>query len=213
MPDPRELYAAREDALEADALDHAHGVLLANCEGVLCFDEAEVSIKFVCDPRTGQLVASVPVASLLASENILWVPEYTDDALHLLLSPEQIDECAITDRWQAYHGEPEHVRWGSFWIDSAKHGPWVFDGDALMRPNPLAPGEPALINTLNAEPSVLIAMCKAHAHVEVHQPLCVGIDSAGLHVRARFGIVRIRFPERAGSVDEARTMIGTLMES
>ena len=62
MPDPRDIYAAKEEALEADALEHAYNVLLSNCEGLLCFDDAEIQIKFVFDHADGRIIASIPTA-------------------------------------------------------------------------------------------------------------------------------------------------------
>ena len=197
--DPRDIYAQREQHLELEALDYARTVLLSGCECVLCFDEAQVPIRYVIDPANGRLVAPVPVASILASENILHVPEHTDDALHLLLSPEQIERGAITDRWQVYWGEPEHVRWAAYWIDSAKHGPWVFDGDALMQPNPLADNEPRLCAQLNADPPKLRALCKQHADIDIESPIAVGVDPTGIHIRARYSILHLPItPEDLG---------------
>jgi len=203
----REDYAARGEALEDEALEHGVEVLRSNCVGLLAFDEAEVGIRYVLDPATGRLVAPVPVAA----ENVLYAPELTDDALRLLLSPEQIEESSMTDRWQVYHGEPEHVRWAMYWIDSAKHGPWVFDGDAMMRPNPLASEEPALCKEFNADPPRLRTLCLRGAGVEVAQPLCVGVDDGGMHVRAPFGIVRIKFPMEANEAGQARRAAAMLL--
>ncbi|MDX2116511.1 MAG: hypothetical protein SFZ24_12950, partial [Planctomycetota bacterium] len=153
------------------------------------------TIKYVIDPLTGRLVASVPVAVLLSGQHLLWVPEESLDALQLLLSADELAEGAATDRWRVFHGEPEHVRWAQFWIDGARHGPWVFDGDALAAPNPLAADEPGLCKSLNADKGALAALCQRFAGVVVPDPVCVGVDPRGVHVRARFGVVRIRFEE------------------
>ncbi len=204
-------YAARGEALEDEALDHAWEVLSANCVGVLAFDDTEIDIRYVLDPANGRLIATVPVASIMAAENVLYAPELSDDALRLLLSPEQIEESSLTDRWQVYHGEPEHVRWAAYWIDSAKHGPWVLDGDALMRPNPLAGDEPALCKEFNADPPRLRTLCGRGAGVEVEKPVCVGVDPGGMHVRAPFGIVRVKFPLEANEASQAHRAASMLL--
>jgi len=191
---------------EEDALEHALDVLWGSREGMLAFDEHTVPAKFVSDPESGRLVMSAPVAALLAAQVVLFVPEETEDALQLLVSLEEVKESAVTDRWQVYHGEPEHVRWASVWIDSGKHGPWVFDGEALMLPNPLARAEPALCRRVNSDRAALARVCQRRAGVVVPDPLCVGIDPRGMHVRARFGVVRVRFERReddAGAAEKA----------
>ncbi|MDX2115580.1 MAG: hypothetical protein SFZ24_08170, partial [Planctomycetota bacterium] len=68
------------------ALEHAVEVMTAHAEGLLEIDEQSLTIKYVIDPLTGRLVASVPVAVLLSGQHLLWVPEESLDALQLLLS-------------------------------------------------------------------------------------------------------------------------------
>lgn len=194
---------------ELDAIGEAYEALVADCVGVLRFggDEQALTIKFTPDNETGRLVSSVPVAALLAVEHVLFVPDERDGALQLMLSPDEMEECAATDRWQAYHGAPEHVRWGAFWIDSARYGSWVLDGEALMSPNVLAKDEPALCRRLNEDQGRLAAICQRYAGVVVPSPVCVGVDGGGLHVRARFGVVRVRFEKRVRDRDEAMRVI------
>ncbi len=151
----------REAAAEADALESAYRFLMANRDGVLNFDDNYVPVKFVTDNSTGRLVLAAPVATFFVHQHVLFVPDEADDSMQMIVSPEQIDECPATDRWQAFHGEPEHVRWAMCWVDSVKLDPWVFDGDALTRPNALATSEPGLIKELNADKAALAALCKA----------------------------------------------------
>jgi len=200
----------REAAAEADALESAYRFLMANRDGVLNFDDNYVPVKFVTDNSTGRLVLAAPVATFFVHQHVLFVPDEADDAMQMIVSPEQIDECPATDRWQAFHGEPEHVRWAMCWVDSVKLDPWVFDGDALTRPNALATSEPGLIKELNADKAALAALCKAASGAVVEQPVCVGIDQGGMHVRARFGVIRVHFPHSANDAEHARRMIAQL---
>lgn len=201
-----------EGASEAKALDRARLYLASYREGVLAFDGQQVGVKFVADPRDGRLVMSVPVAMFFAHEHVLWVPEETLDAMQLLLSVEEVEESGATDRWQAYHGEPEHVRWAACWIDSVRLGAWVFDGDAFARGNPLSEAEASVVRELNADRGVLAAMCRGRLGMELEDPVCVGVVPEGLHVRARFGVVLVEFAERVESVEGVEGALAGLRE-
>lgn len=201
----------REGAAERDALETAYRFLMANREGVLVFDEHHVPVRFVTDNSTGRLVMSVPVAVFFSHEHVLFVPEEREDSMQLLVSPEQIDECAATDRWLAFHGDPEHVRWATCWIESAKQSPWVFDGEALSRPNSLAGAEAGLVKGLNGDQPGLARLCERATGAAVERPVCVGVDQDGVHVRARFGVVRVPFPHTANDAEHARRMISRLV--
>lgn len=197
---------------EAPALEHAQQCLVSLTEGALRFDDHGLLLKFVHDPANGRLVAPVPVAVFSAAEHVLFLPDETPDALQLLVSPEEVGESATTDRWMMYHGEPEDVRWASFWIDGGRHGPWVFDGEALAIPNPLVRDEPSLCKTANADRARLAAACQRFAGVVVPDPVCVGVDPRGLHVRARFGVVRVCFDESGRSVADAAAALTRLLQ-
>ncbi|MFI4853897.1 MAG: hypothetical protein ACIAQF_02825 [Phycisphaerales bacterium JB065] len=193
-------YSEGHDRAEHEALDHARSVLSAYREGVLFMDDQHTPIHFVTEHATGRLIASVPAATFFASQHALFVPEETDDALQLLLTCEEIEESDSTDRWIAFHmGEsehPEHTRWAAFWIDSAKHGPWVFDGEAMMVPNPVADLEPKTCKTINARRDELARVTAELTGADATDgALCVGVDPGGLYVRLRHGVVRVPFPE------------------
>ncbi len=179
--------------------------------GRLRFDEHATRLKYIFNPRDGRLVASVPNAIFFAAELVLDIPEENDDALQLLVTAEECPESAATDRWLAYHGEPEHVRWATFGIDSARHGPWVFDGDALTIPNPLAADEPAICKRLNTNPISLAALSQRFAGVPIPKPVCVGVDPRGLHIRASFGVVRVRFDTLAPTAAAAMQTIDAML--
>ncbi len=194
----------RDGQSESDALEHARHVLASSREGVLHFGETQINLKFVADGRTGRLIACVPAAVMLASDHTLFVPEESDEALQLMVTPEEAPESEATDRWQAYHVQPEHVRWAELWVESGKHGAWVFDGEALMLPNPLVESEPALCRAVNADKALLAKVCQRHAGVVAPSPTCVGVDPGGLYVRAPFGVVRVWFERPADGGEAAR---------
>ncbi|TVQ81428.1 MAG: hypothetical protein EA380_01870 [Phycisphaeraceae bacterium] len=184
-----------DEARERTALRDAKRYLASYREGVLAFDGQQVPVKFVSDHADGRLVISAPVAVFFAHEHVLWVPEETLDSMQLLISAEEVGESVATDRWQAYHADPEHVRWAACWIDSARLGAWVFDGDAMVGANPLGGVESAVVKEVNADRDVLRRMCEASLGMKMESPLCVGLVPEGLHVRARFGVVLVAFDE------------------
>lgn len=187
-------------------------MLRAHREGVLHFEEHFVPTPFVSDPTDGTLVMPAPVALFFAPEAMLFVPEESDEALQLLLDAEQIEESAITDRWRAYHGEPEQVRWARCHVDAAKRSPWVFDGDALMLANELAGGEAGLVKRLNARKDELARVVAAKVGREPTESTAVGVDEWGAYVRVALGVVRLEFAEQAASLEEAERMIDALLE-
>jgi hypothetical protein len=215
---------------ENEALQHALNVFAAYREGDLSIDDQHTHIRFVAEPDTGRLVASVPAATFFAHQLLLHIPEETDDALALLLSAEEIEESHATDRWLAFHLSqtgssesadtassepgremPEHTSWAAFWIDSAKHGQWVFDGDAFMAPNPAASRETAICKQLNARPDDLATLCIKQTGADLAKdPVCVGVDPGGLYVRLAHGVVRVSFPPPQRPGDGSPPSVETL---
>lgn len=198
---------------DAAALAHARRVLESSREGVLCFEEHTLPVKFIADGADGRLVLNVPAATLLATDHTLMTPEESDDALQLLITPEEIGESALTDRWQAYHGGAEHTKWCAAWIESARHGSWVFDGEAMMVANLLAGAEAALCKGFNADKAALSKLCQRFAGVPVPVPTCVGVDQGGLYVRAAFGVVRVAFERDVGDGPGAERAVAEMLKS
>ena len=102
------------------------------------------------------------------------------------------EHAVACDRWRIYHGEPDDVRCARITIDAAKFRGLVFDGIALMRPNPLADIEPKLCRRINAEMrETLKAAVASVASLDVEDPRLVGVDPLGFDVRGRFDVVRL----------------------
>lgn len=227
--------APGQDRAEREALDHALRVFGAYREGSLTIDDQHTKIRFVTEPATGRLIASAPAATFFGSHLVLHVPEETDDALAMLVTAEEVEESHATDRWLAFHlsstgysessgaegGEPgrempEHTRWAALWVDSAKHGPWVFDGDPFMAPNPAAGQEAGVCKRLNADRGALSRVCTRVTGAELAgDPVCVGVDPGGLYVRLAHGVVRVPFPEpgdgEGASIETLDTLVDRLM--
>ncbi len=204
---------AEKEEIDGGALRRAGAMLREGYRGTLQFDEHFVPIRFVVDPATGRLASPVMVAMLAAPETLLFVPEESADAVQALVTLEEIDEHhALADRWRIYHGEPEDVRWAIIYLDMAKLGGVVIDGDALMTPSALADAEPALCRLLNEDKKALGRVAERVGGMKIESPVCVGVDDSGFDVRARFDIVRVPFDARAVDEDAARAAIARLLE-
>jgi len=202
FPEEEAAVAARE------ALRH----LRSETQGVLSFDEHTQPVRYILDPATGRIVMPVIAAAVLASEHILHTPDESDDAMSLLLSPDEIDRerDSLVDRWRAHHSQEQDVNFVSCVIDMVRWRGMVIDGDAMMAPNPLAQEESDLLRSLNADKARLRAICAAAARVDVPAPTAVSVDPDGVHVRARFGVVRIVFAQPVDSLETARSALDAL---
>ena len=182
-------------------------------EGILFFDGVPLPRRFVSDPGSGRLLIPVPAEVAAAAEHVLHVPEETDDAMSLMVSVDIVspDDLPACDRYLAFHGPAADARWIACRIDAAKWGGVVLDGPLLQRPNPLASAESRLCRRANADRALLAAALRRHRALDVPAPVCVGVDPGGLHVRARFGVVRVRFSKVAAGESEAIAAIDQLL--
>jgi hypothetical protein len=182
--------------------------------GVLSFDDNVMDLKFVTTDD-GHLIAPVMVVCFDAMNTVLFAPEEDDDAIQLLLTLEELGgidfDSADTDRWRVYHGEPVDVRWAKLWVESAKLGPVVFDGEALATPNRFASVVSTWCRELNADSARLRALCEKTVHVDVEAPTAVGLDPDGIDVRARFGVIRVPFDQSLESTDDIESAIAGLL--
>lgn len=186
---------AVDDSMLDDSVVDACRYLRAHLTGLISFDGEFVPIKLVVAPD-GVLVAPVMVAMLRSFDIALFLPDEGEDSMHMQVTLEEIGEkgehAALCDRWRIYHGEPEDVRWARITIDAAKFRGMMFDGIALMRPNPLADVEAKVCRRINGEMrETLKAAVASVASLEVEDPRLVGVDALGFDVRGRFDVVRL----------------------
>jgi hypothetical protein len=189
-----------DDAMIDESVVDACRYLRAHLTGLISFDGEVVPIKLVIAPD-GALIAPVMVAMLRSFDIALFMPDEGEDSMQMQVTLEEISEKgerdgapngALCDRWRIYHGEPDDVRWARITIDAAKFRGLVFDGIALMRPNPLADIEPKLCRRINAEMrETLKAAVASVASLDVEDPRLVGVDPLGFDVRGRFDVVRL----------------------
>jgi hypothetical protein len=187
-------------------------------EGALAWFERRADVRFVVEASTGRLVMPLEPALAKAGseEMVLWMPSESAWAAHAAVLPAPIERpeaCEAVDRWAAYHGRTSLTAWARCRVDGLKTESFVWGREALESPNPLGRAEYALIKRANSDLPALAIACKRHAATPVAEPLCVGVDPYGLDVRARFGVLRLEFPDgiEARSPDACAAQIDHLL--
>lgn len=176
-------------------------------EGSLGFEERRAAIQFVIDRASGALILPVEPGFSRIAELLLLAPSEDAWAWQASLTPSIIarpesEECV--DRWAAYHGKaPGAAVWIRATLTGLKSASSVWDPSDVTAPNALHACEARLIRGINADRGALARACKVHALIDVADPLAVGIDPHGMDVRARFGIIRLEFPENTRATTEA----------
>jgi len=199
-----------------DILQQAMAFLRAHHAGELQFDEHLRPVKIVYAPD-GRIVGPVMVAMLEAPDTVLFLPHADEEAMQVQVTLEKFaDEGSggdLADRWRIYHGEPPDVNWAFYHIDAAKFQQAVIDGDALTRPNPLTPQEPALCREVNRNRrEQLRATTQRRENLEIESPMMVGIDPWGVDVRGPFDVIRIAFDEPVTDADAAERTLMSMLE-
>jgi hypothetical protein len=191
------------------SVEAAYRFLRGHTTADLRFDEHLRPVRYVFGPD-GRLIMPAMFAMLDSMDTVLFVPEYADECMEVQVTMNRLDadgpDGALTDRWRIYHGDPPDVHWARLDIDAARYEQRVMDGDALMRPNPLAADEGRLCREINRQHrDDLAAVCRHVVEADVDEPLLVGIDPLGFDVRRRFDVVRVPAPEpMAGTTDVER---------
>jgi len=193
-----------------EAVDRTLEFLHANLKGFIRFDGDRVAIKVIVAPD-GAIVAPVMESMLLAVDVSLELPDDGEDGLQVMVTLERLDPegplAGLCDRWRAYHGDPEDVRWARMVPDAARHLQWFVDGEALLEANALAAEEAGLLKVLNAAPrSFLKALCVTGG-APSENPIAVGVDPGGIDIRRAHDVVRVAFPARLDSAAKVRSFM------
>lgn len=192
------------DALRAlRAASHAH----------LALSEHEVRpVRYVFDRRRGRLLFPLPGDVGEPAEGQLLVPEEQDPVVAALLSiePQQGPPGDAALRYEIYHGPARETLWAVARVEALRYRGEAFDAEEIELADALAPHEPALCRSLNADPALLRQLCERRARARVERPVAVGVDPDGIDIRARFGIVRIEFDEPAPTPEVVRERLASL---
>jgi hypothetical protein len=165
--------------------------------GLLRCDDIVHPIKYVIAPD-GRLVTPVTKDMLEAVDCALIIPDDDSPTIELAVTLEPFDRIggaeSNSDRWRIYHGDPPHNRWALIELDMARFDGCILDGSAVQQPNQLAAVEPRICGLLNREHLTnLHQAVQTMLQLDLEDPRVVGLDPTGLHVRARFDIVRLPF--------------------
>jgi len=176
-------------------------------------DDRRWRARYVFDRRRGLLVFPMPGDSAGVTEAQLLVPDEHDPVVAALLSIKTVASApgAAEIRFEVYHGRAHEALWAVATVEALRYHGEAYDRDEFSLTDPLAADEPTLCRELNADAAGLRAICEACAGARVEDPVVVGVDPDGLDVRARFGIVRVEFAERAETDDDARARIAQLL--
>ncbi len=193
-----------------ETVDMTLETLHANLKGFIRFDGDRIPIRVIVAPD-GWLVAPVMEAMLGAVETVLELPDDGETSLQLMVSLERMDadgeHAGLCDRWRAYHGEPDDVRWARMQIDASRYLQWFVDGEALIIANPLASDEASLLKMINAKPRTFLkAFCTA-VKVSCEDPVAVGLDPGGIDIRRAHDVARLAFPMRFMESGQVRSFI------
>jgi hypothetical protein len=196
-------------------VESAFAFLRGHTTADMRFDEHLRPVRYVTAPD-GRLVLPAMVAMLQTGDTVLFIPDYCDDCLQVqvTLSPldEHGDDGGLTDRWRIYHGDPEDVRWAMANVDAARRDDLVIDGDALMRPNPLADVESGICRRVNGgDRNDLRMLCRHWASIDVETPVLVGLDPLGLDIRGAFQVVRVPTSEPMTTADEVTRIMDAMV--
>ncbi|MBC8523498.1 hypothetical protein H8D29_06180 [PVC group bacterium] len=183
-----------EEFDEQRASDEAWKYLRANSTATLRFGEHLQDVSYViCND--GTFVIPAMVAMLQTQDMVMYIPEYAENCMELHVSLEQFAEEGeggeYADRWLMFHGEPPDVQWAKVEINAARFHELFIDGEGLRRNNLLTDEEASICKTVNNDRGSLSEACRRVIGIHIESPVLVGVDSLGLDVRARFGIVRL----------------------
>jgi len=199
----------------ASTITRAMHLMRSAWSATLLFDQSPIETKCMIDPRTGDFLVAVAKDAFEADDIVLACPRdslETQIRISIELSQDVTEEQS--DRFTAYHlpsttpllaaGKLEYAK-----LDSGE----VVTSDECTLINPLVGSMGSLCRALNADRDALAGLCRFLSGVEHELPLAVGIDPAGIDIRASFGLVRLVFPVPVGDADEAMSSIEALLES
>lgn len=182
--------------------------------GLLLVDERLDPVRFIIDGATGDPIMPVPGDALELESVTLYAPDDTSGSVQILGSAIAIDPTRHegADRFIAYFAKPSYPRWARLEIESLRLDAIVLDSADVRTPNPLyGPVESALCKLLNLDLVRLGRLCEREIGTAPANPLCVGVDSFGIDVRARFGIVRLEFPAMVTTPEAARAIVEDML--
>ncbi|MBN8598505.1 MAG: hypothetical protein J0L78_12615 [Planctomycetes bacterium] len=168
--------------------------------------------NFVIDPSTGEIVASLPPSLNDAEPVVIHIPEESHSSLQIMAEMRALDpnRDASCDRLLIYHGRSEGAKIAALRPIDVKWPLGSVQIEDFFLTNPLAKDEPRICRMMNSDPGALGSLVLKLSGRSTIEPRVVGVDSMGLDVRTRTGVVRIEVPVGAAP-DQAAATIETWM--
>ncbi len=199
----------------ASTLIRSQHIMRSAWSATLLFDQTPFETQCMIDPRTGDFIVAILKDALEADDLVLACPRDSLDTLlriSIELSEDVTEEQA--DRFTAYHlpSATPLLAIGKFVYAKLDSGEVVTPEECPLA-NPFVDSMGPLCRSLNADRGVLAGVCKLLSGVDHESPLAVGVDPAGIDIRASYGLVRLVFPVPVADADEAMSSIDALLES
>lgn len=149
--------------------------------------------NFVIDPSTGEIVASLPTSLNDAEPVLVHVPDEAHSSLQIMAEMRVLDpnRDASCDRLLIYHGRSEGAKFAALRPIDVKWPLGSVEIEDFFLTNPIAKEEPRLCRILNSDPEALAMLVLKLSGKRTIEPRAVGVDSMGLDVRTRTGVVRV----------------------
>lgn len=203
--------------------------------GVLMCGEIPHKTGFAPCPRTGVVAVPLPTTLLSAGAEfsadgsthfVLFMPDESDTALQVLLTPRVIDpeetdlrerfetpREELRDRWLMLHLEPPRgdAAWVAFDAESARLGREVLDDDALRTFSALHEWEPKLVKRANADRALLACACHAATGSDLTEAIAVEANPSGLLIRHKLGVTLAPFGAEAHDRESAERQIDAML--
>ncbi len=199
----------------ADTLTRATHLMRSAWSATLLYDQSPFDTQCMIDPRTGDFIVAIDKDALKATDIVLACPRDSFDTL-IRISIELSDSTTEEqrDRFTAYHlpSTTPLLAVGKFDYAKLDSGE-VVTPDQCPLNNPLVDGMGRLCKVLNADRSRLSSLCNKLSGVAHDSPLAVGVDPAGIDIRASFGLVRLVLPTPITDLGNAMNTIESLLES
>ncbi len=175
-----------------DAPTEVERALRSHTTATVQFGPNTENLKYILGPDANP-IAPATRSILTSPELVLLIPDQTEIQIEAMVTPFEVDpHSADADRWRIYHGQLPDQLLLIFVLEAIRYGEHVVDGESFANQNPLLAAEPALCLEMNKQRQPdLQKLTQYFAHVEVADPILVGVDTYGFDVRANLGIIRI----------------------
>lgn len=174
--------------------DAAH-FLRRHYQAVIDMDGTIHKRNYVIDGAAGCIVVSLQSGIEESESIVMYIPDEGTNSIQLLVEGSWLDPSrdAACDRLLIYHQRAEAAKFASMRIVDAKWEDRNVEGAKISLKNDLEGVEPRLCRLLNTDRRKLEAIVHRETGRETFEARAVGVDTRGIDVRTRTGIVRCEF--------------------